>query len=113
MTDLRKAAEEAAKVLANALSIDFNDKRDWNSYKHDVEYATNLLVQALAQPEQKLIGWNDGEPQYVAQPKPWVGLTDDDMHTIRGDAFNKNVDDMNWAVAIARKIDFILRRRNT
>ena len=53
MTDLRKAAEEAAKVLANALSIDFNDKRDWYSYKHDVEYATNLLCQALAQPEQE------------------------------------------------------------
>ena len=51
MTDLRKAAEEAAKVLANALSIDFNDKRDWYSYKHDVEYAANLLRQALAQPE--------------------------------------------------------------
>lgn len=45
--------------------------------------------------------------------KEWVGLTEDDMHTIRGDAFNKNVDDMNWAVAMARKIDFILRKRNT
>ena len=53
MTDLRKAAEEAAKVLANALSIDFNDKRDWYSYKHDVEYAANLLRQALAQPKQE------------------------------------------------------------
>jgi len=53
MTDLRKAAEEAAKVLANALSIDFNDKRDWYSYKHDVEYAANLLRQALAQPANK------------------------------------------------------------
>ena len=52
MIDLRKAAQEAAKVLANALSIDFNDKRDWYSYKHDVEYATNLLLQALAQPKQ-------------------------------------------------------------
>ena len=47
-----------------------------------------------------------------AMAKPWVGLTEDDMHTIRGDAFNKNVDDMNWAVAMARKIDFILRGRN-
>lgn len=33
----------------------------------------------LAQPEQKLIGWNDGEPQYVAPPKQWVGLHLDDM----------------------------------
>ena len=55
MTDLRKAAEESAKVLANALSIDFNDKRDWYSYKHDVEYATSLLRQALAQPEQNSV----------------------------------------------------------
>ena len=50
---------------------------------------------------------------HPAPKREWVGLTEDDMHTIRGDAFNKNVDDMNWAVAIARKIDFILRKRNT
>ena len=61
MTDLRKAAKEAAKVLANALSIDFNDKRDWYSYKHDVEYAANLLCQALARPEQVSIE----PPDYV------------------------------------------------
>jgi len=57
---------------------------------------------------------NEVIPVYTAPPrKEWVGLTEDDMHTIRGDAFNKNVDDMNWAVAMARKIDFILRQRNT
>ena len=57
---------------------------------------------------------NEVIPVYTAPPrKEWVGLTEDDMHTIRGDAFNKNVDDMNWAVAMARKIDFILRKRNT
>ena len=65
MTDLRKAAPEATKVLANALSIDFNDKRDWYSYKHDVEYATNLLLQALAQPEQNSEAY--GYAKYLAE----------------------------------------------
>jgi hypothetical protein len=64
MTDLRKAAEEAAKVLAKALSINFNDKRDWYSYKHDVEYAANLLLQALQRPAKS---YTNGEPQYAME----------------------------------------------
>ena len=73
MTDLRKAAEEAAKVLANALSIDFNDKRDWYSYKHDVEYAANLLCQALAQPEQEQEQEQEQEPEIVRRVRRYAG----------------------------------------
>jgi hypothetical protein len=47
----REVMKLAANVLANALSIDFNDKRDWYSYKHDAEYAASLLRQALEQPD--------------------------------------------------------------
>lgn len=83
MTDLRKAAEEAAKVLANALSIDFNDKRDWYSYKHDVEYAANLLRQALAQPEQ--------EPTVPDNMQDWANLDGD----IAWHLIDRHAD--NWA----------------
>ena len=40
---------------------------DANKFEYKDEIAA--LLQALAQPEQKLIGWKDGEPQYVAQPE--------------------------------------------
>jgi hypothetical protein len=89
-------------------------------------------AQELAKPEQEPVAWmykgnfHDFDPSewaspefvvtplYTAPPKrEWNGLTEDDMHTIRGDAFNKNVEDMNWAVMMARKINFILRGRNT
>jgi hypothetical protein len=95
------------------------------------------LQKALAQPEQEPVVWWNGSnydsnafiynkdkrlfsnedypiPLYTEPlSKKWDGLTEDDFHTIRGDAFNKNVDDMNWAVMMARKINFILRGRNT
>jgi hypothetical protein len=90
-----------------------------------------LAEKELVKPEQEPVAWmykgnfHDFDPSewaspefvvtplYTAPPrKKWVGLTEDDMHTIRGDAFNKNVDDMNWAVMMARKIDFILKERN-
>jgi hypothetical protein len=71
-----------------------------------------LANQQTTRFEQEKGQFVGGIPE-VSQQREWVGLTEDDMHTIRGDAFNKNVDDMNWAVAMARKIDFILRKRNT
>ena len=70
--------------------------------------SVDRAVNEMVNPQMMQI--KDGKLSYLK--KPWVGLTDDDMHTIRGDAFNKNVDDMNWAVAMACKIDFILRERN-
>jgi len=45
--------------------------------------------------------------------KPWQGLTDSDMQTIRDDAFVKNVDDIDWALQMARKIETKLKRLNT
>ena len=34
-----------------------------------------------AQPEQKLIGWKDGEPQYIEQPEQAPKLTDAGVDT--------------------------------
>ena len=52
-------------------------------------------------------------PLYTAPPrKPWVGLTDDDMHTIRDDAFVKNVDDIEWALQMVRRTEAKLKEKN-
>ena len=90
-----KALEMALEALTNPSTI-------------AVQHAIELIRQALAQPEQKLIGWKDGEPQYVAQPeqefkytlyglrsdengklsigeisqREWVGLTSEELATI-------------------------------
>lgn len=101
MTDLRKAAEEAAKVLANALSIDFNDKRDWYSYKHDVEYAANLLRQALAQNPLDIAdrayfaGKQAGIAETLAQPEPWD--TSDMAHRTGGLSMDECIDRGAWS----------------
>jgi hypothetical protein len=66
----------------------------------------------LAKPEQEPVRWfqqfGDAPPR-----KPWVGLTDDDMHTIHDDAFVKNVDDIDWALQMARRIEAKLKELNT
>ena len=55
-----------------------------------------------------------GQPLYTEPPrKEWVGLTDSDMHTIRDDAFVKNVDDIEWALQMVRRIEAKLKERNT
>jgi hypothetical protein len=45
--------------------------------------------------------------------REWVGLTDSDMQTIRDDAFVKNVDDIAWALQMARRIEAKLKDKNT
>ncbi len=89
----------------------------------------------LAQPEQKLIGWKDGEPQYVAQPEPksistndhlcamlrqvhdvlactalpmkrkWQGLTDDEQSIIYNELYTQYTKDD------VNIVDFILIAR--
>lgn len=44
--------------------------------------------------------------------RQWVGLTDSDMHTIRDDAFVKNVDDIEWALQMVRRIEAKLKEKN-
>jgi hypothetical protein len=96
-------------LIIDALSVAQNSV--WSALNQEaLAYAIELKLE-LAKPEQKPVRWfqqfGDAPPR-----KEWVGLTEDDMHTIRGDAFNKNVDDMTWVVMMARKIDFILKERN-
>ena len=108
-------------------------------YREKINQVIETLRQALAQPEQEPVAWignadfvkgqfvegrvrrvwwecNTGVGQllYTAPPKrEWAGLTDDDMHTIRDDAFVKNVDDIEWALQMARRIEAKLKERNT
>ena len=100
--------------------------RDWQHHGANIGHLTEVtpttikliedkLNATLAQPEQKLIGWNDGEPQYVAQPKPWVGLTIDESSEL----YNKNYDlyatDMTIGdfLMIQREIEAKLKEKNT
>lgn len=85
------------------------------------------LRQALAQPEQepKLsdAGVDTNIPLWGLEPKgkgmvtlherQWVGLTDEDMHIIRDDAFVKNVDDINWGLQMVRRVEAKLKEKNT
>jgi hypothetical protein len=63
-----------------------------------------------------IVKHEDGTLRYKSAeywiPKPWQGLTDSDMHTIRDDAFVKNVDDIEWALQMARRIESKLKERN-
>ena len=109
-------------VIIDALSVAQNSV--WSTLNQEaLAYAIELKVE-LAKPEERVCCggyekcWKACTPRgrWLAEKelrKEWNGLTEDDMHTIRGDAFNKNVDDMTWAVMMARKINFILRGRNT
>jgi hypothetical protein len=103
MTDLRKAEKRVFELL----EIVQGDLRD----------ATEILRQALAQPEQEPVGWADrfefdkkehdfwcnrqkpakgGIPLYTAPPKrEWIGLTDEevwDLYTDRGNVFARAIE---------------------
>jgi hypothetical protein len=106
MTDLRKAAEmalEAFRLFDKALQDPHSDD-GWKCL-HISNGAAEALRQALAQPEQELVGWADrfefdkkghdfwcnrqkpakgGIPLYTAPPKrEWVGLTDEEIKSER------------------------------
>jgi len=78
---------------------------------NDLSDLISALEAELAKPEQE-VRWfqqfGDAPPR-----KPWVGLTDEDMHTIHDDAFVKNVDDINWALQMARRIEAKLKEKNS
>lgn len=52
-------------------AYNFEGNGAFTKYNMEVAFLAGKNM-ALAQPEQKLIGWKDGEPQYVTQPKPAV-----------------------------------------
>jgi uncharacterized UPF0160 family protein len=89
MTDLRKSAENILKVLDGKPEL-------LVSWLERLKEAREELRQALAQPEQELVGYvtdsgrsayflkgvdlDDDTPLYTAPPKrEWVGLTDEEM----------------------------------
>lgn len=76
----------------------------WSAY-----LASNGEKANLAPPE-----WLVAAVKAATAPprKEWVGLTDDDMHTIRDDAFVKNVDDIEWALQMVRRIEAKLKEKN-
>ena len=97
MTDLRAAAEMALEYL------EYLNELDIAGLDHEVH--TNALRQALAQPEQEPVAWQNKElpmefyeyehldpmwhhhyrPLYTAPPsKPWVSLTDEEIDYIWG-----------------------------
>ena len=49
----------------------------------------------------------------LSNQQDFLKLTDSDMRNIRDDAFVKNVDDINWALQITRKIEAKLKEKNT
>ena len=104
-------------------------KPDWVSYRQGVADGAAQIGQepvawmvkdqvdgcrypsALKNPAGSING--ESQPLYTAPPrKPWVGLTDSDMHTIRDDAFVKNVDDIEWALQMVRRIETKLKEKN-
>ena len=123
-----KALEMALEALTNPSTI-------------AVQHAIELIRQALAQPEQKLIGWKDGEPQYVAQPeqefkytlyglrsdengklsigeisqREWVGLTDEDCIEAQKNSWNeyKNGKELKFdGFKLCKNIEQILKAKN-
>ena len=117
--DLRKAAEMALEALELGDDISAEQMSD----------ALDALRQALAQPEQEPVAWQDPQyktliephkahpdwiPLYTAPPKrEWVGLTDEEGAEIWGDAH-----DLDWKRTvtpkeIVKRIEAKLKEKNT
>ena len=108
MTDLRKAAEMALKVLEHSLGYS-------NEAQARIGEAKQALRQALAQPEQEPVAWinKDGWfrsskdadvafrayafPLYAGpKKKEWIGLADDELPEGATYEFDRGV---RWAEA--------------
>lgn len=101
MNDLRQAAEMALDALENVpIEYDFHGKPMDAEFGEQLETTLQALRQALAQPEQEPVAWQNKElpmefyeyehldpmwhhhyrPLYTAPPsKPWVGLENIDF----------------------------------
>lgn len=89
---MRKRIEQALKDAINPKGMSVHDGK------------ANVLASDLS---RMLLVIDSTSPR-----KTWVGLTDEDMHTIRDDAFVKNVDDIEWALQMVRRIEAKLKEKN-
>lgn len=67
---LKELAEQAGVSFHHALGATYTYGKLSEILERFAELVRDDERKTLAQPEQKLIGWKDGEPQYVAQPEP-------------------------------------------
>ena len=101
MTDLRKAAEMALNALEFSLPAieDFGSKEQLT----DCHKAIMALYKSLAQPEQEPVRWFQQFGD--TPPKPWVGLTDEEIKGI--------LDCGRGGLVDIKKVEQLLKEKNT
>jgi hypothetical protein len=113
--EIMQQALDALKWIANVNAMDYE-------YQRKARDSIKTLEQELVKSEQELPTLRQvviesalkgyGKPEQAPLKREWVGLTDSDMQTIRDDAFVKNVDDIAWALQMARRIEAKLKEKN-
>lgn len=102
-------------------------------YREKINQVIEALRQALAQPVQEPVAWQNKElpmefyeyehldpmwyshyrPLYTAPPKPWAGLTDEEMPTLTVGTGPITLMPFKDTKAFIRKIEALLKEKNT